>query len=265
MSIAFVPVAPGSYDTTLRIESDDPDGARVVPLHAGSSLAIVEALADLSPETIQRGSRGQSIRARIFLPANLDASKVTRASLRFQGVVPSAESIRLGDWNGDGRLDLEARFDRGAVERTLPDGARVPVAINGTAGDASFAARDTVRVLSRRFAAFGLEVDAADAATADAPLVHALHPNSPNPFHPATAIGFDVATDARVTLRIFSASGRLARTLVSIDGLPAGRYRTRWDGRDDAGRLMGSGVYFAQLTVAGAAPFTATRRMLLVR
>lgn len=263
VSIAFAPPAPGSYDTTLRVESDDPDGARVVPLHAASSLAIVDALADLSPGTIQRGSRGQSIRARIFLPADLDASTVTRASLRFQGVVPPAESIRLGDWNGDGRLDLEARFDRGAVERTLPDGERVPVAINGTAGDASFAARDTVRVLSRRLAAFGLEVDAADAA--EAPLVHALHSNAPNPFHPATAIGFDVATDARVTLRIFSASGRLARTLVSIDGLPAGRYRARWDGRDDAGRLMGSGVYFARLTVAGAAPFTATRRMLLVR
>jgi len=68
-----------------------------------------------------------------------------------------------------------------------------------------------------------------------------------------------------VTLRIFSASGRLARTLVSIDALPAGRYWVRWDGRDDAGSLMGSGVYFARLTVAGANPFAKTRRMLLVR
>jgi flagellar hook assembly protein FlgD len=87
----------------------------------------------------------------------------------------------------------------------------------------------------------------------------------PNPFNPATAIGFDVAADARVTLRIFNASGRLARTLVSVEGLPAGRYRARWDGRDDAGREAASGVYFARLIVAGGTPFTATRRMLLLR
>ena len=266
VSIEFAPPEPGSYDTTLRIESDDPDGARVVALHASAKAAppaVVDALADLSPETIQRGSRGQSIRARIYLPAGVDAARVTPGTIRLQNVVPPDGAVRLGDWNGDGRPDLEARFDRAAVERVLPDGARVPVTIVGQVAEGpSFAARDTVRVTSRRFAAFGLEVDASEEG---APLVHALHPNVPNPFHPATAIGFDVAADARVTLRIFNASGRLARTLVSIEGLPAGRYHARWDGRDDAGRVAASGVYFARLIVAGGTPFSATRRMLLLR
>jgi len=264
VSVAFAPATAGSYDTTLRIESDDPDGARELPLHATATPeapAILEALADLSPATIQRGSRGQSIRARIYLPPELDANDVDRASLRLQSVVPPAETVRIGDWNGDGRLDLEARFERAAVDRVLPDGDHVPVAIQGNAaGGSSFSARDTVKVQSRRFLASGLEVDATGT-----PMVHALHPNVPNPFNPETSIAFDVATDARVTLRIFTASGRLARTLVSIDGLPAGSYHTRWNGRDDAGRDLGSGVYFARLTVGGGAPFTATRRLLLVR
>jgi len=266
VSVEFAPPEPGSYDTTLRIESDDPDGARVVPLHASAKApppAIVDALAELSPTTIQRGSRGQSIRARIYLPTELDAARVTQSTIRLQNVVPPDGAVRLGDWNGDGRLDLEARFDRTAVERALPDGAQVPFTIVGDVADGpSFAARGTVRILSRHLAAFGLELDASEEG---APIVHALHPNMPNPFNPATAIGFDVAADARVTLRIFNASGRLARTLVSVEGLPAGRYRARWDGRDDAGREAASGVYFARLIVSGGTPFAATRRMLLLR
>ena len=265
VAVVFAPHDPGPHDATLRVFSDDPDGVRLVALHASATPpppAIVEAVAELSPGTIHRGGQGQSsLRARIFLPATLNAAQVVPASVRLQGVVSPIEAIRIGDLNRDGRLDLEARFDRGAVERALPDGERVAVVITGDmTGAPSFAARGTLRIRSRNLAAFGLEVD-----EAVAPLEHALHGNAPNPFNPMTAIEFDVASDARVTLRVFTATGRLARTLVSIDGVPTGRYRTRWDGRDDAGREVGSGVYFARLTVAGATPFTATRRMLLVR
>ena len=265
VAVVFAPHDPGSHDATLRVFSGDPDGTRLVALHASANPpppAIVDAVAELSPGTIHRGGQGQSsLRARIFLPAQLNAAQMVPGSLRLQGVVSPIEPIKLGDWNRDGRIDLEARFDRRAVERALPDGERVAVVITGDiTGAPSFAARGTLRIRSRNLAAFGLEVD--DAA---APLEPALHANAPNPFNPQTAIEFDVASDARVTLRVFTAAGRLARTLVSIDGLPTGRYRTRWDGRDDAGREVGSGVYFARLTVTGSTPFTATRRMLLVR
>ena len=68
----------------------------------------------------------------------------------------------------------------------------------------------------------------------------------PNPFNPATTLGFHVDRDGPVTLRVYDLQGRLVRTLV--DGpLPAGRHQTRWDGRDRAGRTVPAGVYLARL------------------
>jgi flagellar hook assembly protein FlgD len=51
-------------------------------------------------------------------------------------------------------------------------------------------------------------------------------------------------------LRVFSIRGALVRTLVQKE-LPSGRYRTQWDGRDEQGRPVGSGVYIYRLTAGG--------------
>ena len=73
-----------------------------------------------------------------------------------------------------------------------------------------------------------------------------LSANKPNPFNPVTTIGFGTEKPGRVSLRIYSAQGRLVRTLVD-EMLPAGQYQKRWDGKDDAGLTMASGVYFYEL------------------
>jgi len=88
-----------------------------------------------------------------------------------------------------------------------------------------------------------------------------LAANRPNPFNPVTTIGFETEKSGRVTLRIYNAQGRLVRTLVDAT-LPAAEYRVRWDGRNDEGRAISSGVYLYQLA-AGARHLT--RKMSLLK
>ena len=65
----------------------------------------------------------------------------------------------------------------------------------------------------------------------------------PNPFNPRTEIRFVLASDERVTLQIHDFAGRLARTLLADVPKSAGEVRIAWDGTDDSGRLLPSGVY----------------------
>ena len=92
----------------------------------------------------------------------------------------------------------------------------------------------------------------------------ALLANYPNPFNPETWIPYQLAEPTEVTLRIYAINGTLVRTL-DLGHQPAGRYQDRnqaayWDGRNEMGESVASGVYFYTLT---AGDFTATRKMLI--
>jgi len=88
-----------------------------------------------------------------------------------------------------------------------------------------------------------------------------LFQNWPNPFSPGTQIAFDLPVAGRAELLIFDVSGRLVRTLVD-EKRPAGLQSVRWDGRDETGRAVASGVYFYSLTAPGV---DENRRMILVK
>jgi hypothetical protein len=69
-----------------------------------------------------------------------------------------------------------------------------------------------------------------------------LHEPVPNPFNPSTVVSFELAEAARVRLRVVDSRGRTVRTL--FEGLAdSGRFEQRFDGRDDRGRSLSSGVY----------------------
>ncbi len=87
-------------------------------------------------------------------------------------------------------------------------------------------------------------------ATPDAPRIFALHGAAPNPFNPATTLRFSLPTAGHARLAIFDVRGRRVRTLV--DGpRSAGPGEVRWDGRDQTGRQVASGTYYARLTATG--------------
>ncbi len=92
----------------------------------------------------------------------------------------------------------------------------------------------------------------------------ALLPNYPNPFNPETWIPYQLAAPADVSISIYTADGKLIRTL-DLGHQPVGIYQHRshaaqWDGKNAQGELVASGVYFYMLT---AGNFTATRKMLI--
>ena len=93
------------------------------------------------------------------------------------------------------------------------------------------------------------------------PRVTALYQNVPNPFNPTTTIGFDLAHQGQVEIQIFDVSGRRIRTLV-IGKLLGGHHIVTWNGLDDAGHSVASGVYFYQLVTAD---YRATRKLVVLR
>ena len=92
----------------------------------------------------------------------------------------------------------------------------------------------------------------------------ALLANYPNPFNPETWIPYQLAVPAEVTLTIYGMNGGAVRRL-QVGHQPAGMYQSRsraayWDGRNDRGESIASGLYFYTLS---AGDFTATRKMLI--
>jgi hypothetical protein len=88
-----------------------------------------------------------------------------------------------------------------------------------------------------------------------------LRQNAPNPFNPATRIAFTIPEACRVQLAVFDAAGRRIKELVNRR-LPADHYEVLWDGTNNRGTRVASGVYFYRLEAGRNA---ATRKMVLLR
>jgi hypothetical protein len=82
------------------------------------------------------------------------------------------------------------------------------------------------------------------------PATVVLHPNYPNPFNPETTLSFELPTAGPVRLGVFDLAGQRVATLVA-ESLNAGRHQRIWTGRDDAGRGVPSGAYYARLEAGG--------------
>ena len=96
--------------------------------------------------------------------------------------------------------------------------------------------------------------------------VTALLANYPNPFNPETWIPYRLAKASEVVVEIFASNGQVVRRL-QLGHQPAGIYQSRsraayWDGKNEYGEPVASGVYFYTLT---AGEFTATRRMVILK
>jgi predicted amidohydrolase YtcJ len=83
------------------------------------------------------------------------------------------------------------------------------------------------------------------------PYSFALRQNYPNPFNPETVIQYDVPSNAFVFLTIFDVMGRKVRTLIDNHYTSAGGYSVTWDGRNTAGRILASGMYFYRVQFRG--------------
>jgi hypothetical protein len=119
------------------------------------------------------------------------------------------------------------------------------------------AAVDEMRILVTS----DISTSVAAGETGGAPLVFALGENRPNPFNPHTTFSYTIPAKARVSLDVFTVSGRLVRSLVDAVQEP-GVHQAAWDGTDRSGRPVASGLYFCRLKSGDAAE---TRRIMLLR
>jgi hypothetical protein len=101
-----------------------------------------------------------------------------------------------------------------------------------------------------------------DVEETSAPKAYALHANVPNPFNPVTTLTFELPETQLVKLTIFDLAGREVRALVNSEKRAAGIYRVQWNGTNDRGHQMASGVYVCRME---SGTFRETRLMTLVR
>jgi len=153
--------------------------------------------------------------------------------------------VKLGDIDGDDMGDLDFAFrtvDVGALLAHVPNGTHITILIVArTLSDAAHI-RGAIDVVKR-----GASTTTSIAA--------------PNPLRPESSISYSVENSGSVSVRIFSAAGRLVRSF-SQQPAAAGSYRVPWNGRDDAGKPVPSGIYFIRVEQSGTA---AIRKVAVLR
>lgn len=181
------------------------------------------------------------------------------------------DSFRAGDLFADplvlGPFD---RSDRSLIDVTTATLTGAVSPKRGTVGIFRFevlaAEHSGVRLVSFQTAddqwVMDTQVSRANAVSpASLPVSNRLLGNVPNPFNPTTTITFALTAPNYVRLEVYSVSGRLVRTLA--DGSwEAGIHAVVWDGRDDGGSDVSSGVYFARFKTGR---LIETKRMTLLR
>ncbi len=93
------------------------------------------------------------------------------------------------------------------------------------------------------------------------PVTFNLAQNFPNPFNPSTTIEYSVQSTDNIQIKIFNSIGQLVKTLVDEVKTP-GEYSVVWNGQDDGGLLVSSGVYFYQITTKD---FISSKKMILLK
>ena len=110
-------------------------------------------------------------------------------------------------------------------------------------------------------AARSQEIAVALTPVAVLPTVFSLAQNFPNPFNPATTISFDLASESEVSLVIYDGTGQVVRQVVQGQTYGAGQYNAHWDGLDNSGNAVASGVYIYELR---AGTFSSMKKMTLL-
>jgi subtilisin family serine protease len=89
----------------------------------------------------------------------------------------------------------------------------------------------------------------------------ALNANYPNPFNPTTTISYSLANAGNVQISIFNQKGQLVRTLQEGQ-MPAGDHQVVWNGRDDNGASVASGIYYYRMQ---SGKYSSTRKMVMMK
>ncbi len=119
----------------------------------------------------------------------------------------------------------------------------------------------------KQFASYNVKVplinttDAVDQEISITPKDFKLDQNYPNPFNPSTTINYSIPKEGNVSIQIFNSLGELIKNLVSSEQ-SSGNYSVKWNGKNDKGFGVPSGIYFYQLKAGGK---SLSKKMIVLR
>jgi len=161
------------------------------------------------------------------------------------------ENDSVGTWVGNGKLEGSLRFD--SFQLKYPAGSKIKSGVINVA---------QIQVVKGT-------VTAVEAPTASLPLAFDLQQNYPNPFNPTTAISYQLpalsgvegSVVSDVSLKVYDLLGREVATVVNEVGTP-GKHTAVWNGKNDRGETVSSGIYLYQLRAGSS---VMTRKMVLLK
>ena len=251
-------LADGWSSTTQRVVASDPAQTQVV--QAGTAAWALQVEEDPAgwqlqlspPDTVSLV--GYDTLSLYFHP--LDVAPPSRSWLRVQTRPGRRASLLY-----DGLVDLERKeWQRVVIPVTEPVFGEelAGLWLSGYFGGTFYL--DDIRLIAARP---GRKAGTAvtEERSASLPSAFSLAQNYPNPFNSITVIRFSLPEPGAAEVALYNLAGQRVATLTNCHR-EAGTYTLRWDGRDDAGRELASGVYLYRLQAGGRA---ATRKLLLIR
>ena len=251
LSVTFLAKAQG--ETQLTLNNFQFGSTTGEPIAAAPPEVVITIEGQLVTGDVNRDGQ-VSILDLILVSRHLgeDASANPQADVNRDGVINIQDLIlvaqHLGESTDSAAPSMITAINNGELTPAMVQAWITQAQIED---DGSLAFRQGIATLERLLALF-------------IPDETALLHNYPNPFNPETWIPYQLSEPAEVTLTIHSVNGTLVRTLL-LGYQPAGIYQTRtraayWDGKNELGEPVASGVYFYTLT---AGDFNATRKMLI--
>jgi hypothetical protein len=234
----------GNYLVTLTVTDDGS------PNLQSSDLGSVQIIASIPASIVAKvgngglrihGGSGQKMGMEL---ATQPVSNINPSSIRLSTTYPGgavadigaqAKGVVIGDIDNDNVADLDVIFSRDDLALLLghvPNNATVTLVMRAhtTLGAGNLPIEGTIQVKVKDSGPAGVSAFA-----------------SPNPFNPATSVLYSLRKGGQVSVRIFSLEGRLVKTLVEGPAT-AGNHEVLWDGRDNAGAPVRSGMYFVKTT-----------------
>ena len=197
-----------------------------------------------------------------------DLSQTAEEVESYEGVLVKLDNVTVSavnqyDWSITDASGMEALIDEDMA--TMDAGIAMSELVEGQ--ELSYVmgifnySFGTYKVQIRDVADLGATVGIDDDVKVN-PYEYALHDNFPNPFNPETQIRFSLGGQENVKLVIYNIMGRQVRTLVNGDSFNSGFHVLNWDGTDNAGQKVASGMYIYRIK---AGDFIADKKMLLVK
>jgi hypothetical protein len=153
------------------------------------------------------------------------------------------ENDSVGTWLGNGKLEGLLRFDSFQIKYVA--GSKIKSGVINVA---------QIQVAKGT-------VTAVEPVVATVPATFELQQNYPNPFNPSTAISYQLSAISQVTLKVYDMLGREVATVVNETGTP-GKHNAVWNGKNDRGESVSSGIYLYQLRAGNS---VMTRKMVLLK